>query len=138
MSKWGQLAEFMIIHKNISHNAFLKTKFQRLGRAALRELSKALEETGRVVNCKVSYNKAGIACSGDFHLRGDFVDGGSFDFFFNLDGFNQYFTYRKTSSQKDYTGEQNLQMPFVITLDRVVINICLLSKPNPTALEATL
>ena len=132
LSKWQQLIEFIIIHETIAYEDTLKKKFQTLGRAALRDLVKKLYESGKVVNCKIDYNKGGIAVSGDFHLRGDFVDGGSFDFFFNMDGFNRFFTYRRTKNQKDYTGDVNLNIPFVdATVEKVADRIVLLAPKKP-------
>jgi len=123
---WRRLWDFLQAHEGIAYNSDLKRKFTLAGRAALRELSKQLEETGKVTNCKIDYNKGGIAVSGDFHLRGDFKDGGAFDLFFNLDGFSRYYTYRKTTSQKDYTGGHNINLRFEADLPDVMRAILLL------------
>lgn len=129
-SKWGSLTEFMIIHDNIGYNAELKEKFTKLGRAGLKELAVELEKTNQVKCCTMSYNKAGIACSGDFHLKGDILVDSSktcaFDFFFNLDCGNRFFTYRRTLHKEDYTGLVNHQVPFTATIEDVVRRILLL------------
>lgn len=132
MNKWETLNEFCLDTKSVAYNEELKAQFQRVGKAGLKEFAIALEATGRVKNCKLDYNKAGIACSGDFHVRGDFSEGGSFDFFFNLDGFNRFFTYRKTTNQRDYTGGRNIYMPFGTSLEDAVEDICLLNKKQNT------
>jgi hypothetical protein len=109
MSKWQNLQKFKNNTESMRGFDFPKETFQRMGRAALKELASLLEGSGYVSNCKIDYNKAGPACTGDFHLRGDFNAGGSFDLFFNLDRIcgSQDICYRLTDNQKDYTGKRN-------------------------------
>jgi hypothetical protein len=105
--KWRKLVGFAKAHPIIAYDDDLKKEFVRTGKAALKELAQTLESTNIVENCEISYNKGGIAVSGDFHLKGDFKEGFSFDLFFNLDGFNSAICYRRTKGKTDYTGFDN-------------------------------
>ena len=105
--KWGKLVAFARAHPIVAYDDDLKKEFVKVGRAGLKELAQALESTKIVEKCEISYNKGGIAVSGDFHLRGDFKEGFSFDLFFNLDGFNSAICYRRTKGKTDYTGFDN-------------------------------
>lgn len=127
MSGWTELNNFCVLYKNIGHDAKLKSIFKRRGTGALRELKKHLEDTGAVRDCEISYSPGGIAVSGDFHLRGDFITSGSFDLFFNCDGICRWMTYRKTKSKEDHVGEINRQLPFGLDIDQAVSRIILLA-----------
>ena len=128
VTKWEELNNFLITtNGSIAYDDELKKKFQGKGKSALRQLRQTLEYTGKVLNCDIHYNKGGIAVSGDFHLRGDFAEErGSFDLFFNCDGFCNYMTYRKTKNQKDYIGDHNRQIRFGTPLEDVLARILLL------------
>lgn len=114
---WAKLMRFRLENPTISYDEEKKKRFKKLGRTALTEIAHKLERTHLVKNCHLDYNPGGIAVSGDWHLRGDFVHGGSFDFFFNFDGFSNCAIYRKTKSQTDYTGERNNPLPFDVSAD---------------------
>ena len=110
-----------------------KDEFRKVGRTALNEIAGALKATGFVSNCKVDYNPGGIAVSGDFHLRGDFNEGGSFDLFFNIDrigGDSLQICYRKTKNQKDYTGGRNHWTKFSNSAEDIVELILQLRKED--------
>jgi hypothetical protein len=127
MTKWNQLKEFLDVYSSVAYNENNKEKFKKTGRAALKEIAKKLEEKGIAKNLAVYYNPGGIAVSGDHHLKGDLVKGGSFDLFFNLDFSGQrFFTYRKTKNQQDYTGDRNRQIPFEADAPTVIKHIELL------------
>lgn len=133
MGKWSNLQKFIDNTKGMHGYDFPKETFQRIGRAALKELSLLLENSGYVSNCKIDYNKAGPAVTGDFHLRGDFNAGNSFDLFFNLDHIcgREELCYRKTKNQKDYSGEQNNYISLSEPVHKIATAILML-KPDHT------
>ena len=106
---WQELTDFVNAHPRIMYNDGLKTKFKNKGRKALLELADHLEATGVAQNCEYSYNKGGIAVSGDHALRGQFVEHPKifFHIFFNLDGFGTFIVYRTTKGMEDYSGGPN-------------------------------
>lgn len=109
--------------KNLSYNNALQTQFEKLSKAALRELAKQLPFT----EVKVSFNRGGIAVSGDAHLMGMFDNGTGLYITINapLFGVNAMsFLYRTITHMKDYTGGQNNFMSdSMIEEERVLIRI---------------
>ena len=116
--------------KPSQNNPEFKKQFKATGTKALKEVKAALERTGRVKHVVHYYAKGGPAVSGDLHLKGDFVSGGSFDMFFNFDGFCSYITYRKTRNQMDHVGDLNRQMTFDMDVEEIVKRIILLNDPK--------
>lgn len=108
MKKIEALVKFTQKHSNIAYDADLKKEFKRLGTAALKEIRDAF---GPLHSSEISFNPAGIAMSGDFHLKVMFNAHQGVDMFFNL-GFGNHVTYRGIKGLKDYTGKENRQMCF--------------------------
>ena len=136
MSKWKNLQLFKDNTSGAHGFDFPKETFTRIGRAALRELANLLEGSGYVSNCKIDYNKAGSACTGDFSLKGDFNAGGSFDLFFNLDRIcgSEEICYRLTDHQKDYTGKRNNHISIDHPVEKIATSVLKLKQDHTITL----
>jgi hypothetical protein len=107
MSSWQKLIDFVKENPRVAYDSGKKIKFKNFGRKALIELGEYLTSTGLIEDFEYSYNKGGIAVSGDHHLKAKFTDRNMcFHLFFNLDT-ERSFVYRKTTSYTDHTGGQN-------------------------------
>ena len=110
MKKLNALYTFMQTNgKKLSYNYELQQEFEKLSKAALRELAKQLP----FVESKVSFNKGGIAVSGDAHLMGMFENGTGLYITINAPwggGNAMNFLYRTIKPMKDYTGGMNNYM----------------------------
>lgn len=110
MKKLNALYAFMQTNgKNLSYNDALQKQFEKLSKAALRELAAQLP----FVESKVSFNKGGIAVSGDAHLMGMFANGIGIYISINEPMFGanaMNFLFRTITHMKDYTGGVNNYM----------------------------
>ena len=94
---------------NLGYNAPLKSEFARLAKAAAREIQSELP----FVESKISYNKAGIACSGEVGLMGMFENGVGIYIKLDEPAFSNEsitFLYRTITGMKDYSGGSNNYM----------------------------
>jgi hypothetical protein len=89
------------------YNPDKKKAFERAGRKYCNQIKKAFPQW----QTKVSYNKAGIACSGDFHIRLERKPIG-IDIFFNADSCCDFVTYRYYRHMNDWCGGPNHNITF--------------------------
>jgi len=110
MKKLNTLLAFMIDNgTNLSYNDAGQKQFEKLSKAALRELAAQLPFT----EVKVSFNKGGIAVSGDAHLMGMFDNGTGLYITLSEPSFSggaMTFLYRTITHMKDYSGGMNNYM----------------------------
>jgi hypothetical protein len=126
MKKLDTFYKFMQVNgKNLSYNHELQTKFEKLSKAALRELAAQLPFT----EVKVSFNKGGIAVSGDAHLMGMFENGTGLYITISEPwggghAKSMVFLYRTITHMKDYSGGANNYMTdSMIEEERVIDRI---------------
>lgn len=124
MKKLNALYAFMQTNgKKLGYNYELQQEFEKLSKAALRELAAQLP----FVEVKVSFNKGGIAVSGDAHLMGMFANGTGLYITINepmFGGNAMNFLYRTIKHMKDYSGGSNNYMSdSMIEENRVVAQI---------------
>ena len=95
---------------NVGYNDPAKKEFIRLGRKFVKELLIELELAG-IPNIENDYNKAGIAVSGEFTVRGLFSpspDEGGFYLHLEISPLGSDFGfYRATKGLKDFSGGRN-------------------------------
>jgi hypothetical protein len=110
MKKLNTLLAFMHTNGgNLGYNHDLQTQFEKLSKAALRELTTQLPFT----EVKVYFSKGGIAVSGDAHLMGMFDNGTGLYITLSEPSFSggaMTFLFRTITSMKDYTGGSNNYM----------------------------
>jgi hypothetical protein len=102
------------------YNEEYKSEFKKIGRKFCNLLVKELE----LDEHKISYNPAGIACSGDFSMFGRRQDR-TFYLHFNADGIccgAQGF-FRTAKDFKDYTGGYNVWFTFTDSIENIIIHI---------------
>lgn len=101
MSTAIKLAELMR-HTDISYNATAKKEFQQLCMKFLNELKPLLE----LKECFITFNKAGIAVSGEAFLMGMWTETNGI--YINIEqGSCGPIMYRNIRYMKDYTGGHN-------------------------------
>jgi len=91
-----------------------KKDFRGIGRMFLRRVAERLD----LVEYRISYNAAGIACSGDHILMGMKGEKGIY-VSFNTDGMKEIL-YRSITDMQDFTGGQNNYVPIVADYDEIV------------------
>lgn len=106
------LIEFVNRYPRVAYEPELKAEFEKLGKAFCKQLIHDLRPD--VKNHKYSYNRAGIACSGDHTIMCEFHSGDFFHMWFNLDvNFHgPQINYRRCYSLTDYTGDVNQSVLF--------------------------
>jgi hypothetical protein len=100
------LHKILMSDQSLNYNNDAKEHFGRTGKRALKELAQKLG----LKDSEVSYNKGGVAVSGDLHLKGMFDDQHGFDLFFNKDFShpgNKNICIRRIKNFKDYQGGVN-------------------------------
>lgn len=98
-----------------------KTEFKKIGTRFLRETAKEL----KLAACTISYNKAGIAVSGDHSLIGMTDRGAGIYISFNADKIsheeNTFFLYRTVKHIKDYSGGPNRWAPIYVEPEKLLL-----------------
>jgi len=99
----SRVYEFVSKHERISYDEELKEKYEKLVTSYFRKVAKLSGATEK----RISYNKAGIAVSGDVTMVLK-LEGGYVYVSHSMDGFfGNKIMARRCSGMKDYTGECN-------------------------------
>jgi hypothetical protein len=92
---------------HVGYNEDAKKEFIRLGKRFIKDLMQSLQSQG-ISNMESSYNKAGIAVSGEFTLKGLYEnEKGGFYIQLTFSSSRDFGFYRATAGLKDYSGGRN-------------------------------
>ncbi len=104
------LHDYMVGRGFTPYDEKSKNLFESLGKAFLKKTKELL-----IGDTRIGYNKAGIACSGDFSLYVMFSDDKGACVFFNAE--TSFVTIRTIKHLEDYSGGVNRNYQFSILKD---------------------
>jgi hypothetical protein len=91
-----------------------KRVYEMQGKRAMKELAVLLE----LIEYDISFNRAGMACSGDLRLMGFNRHGSGVYIYLNKDLGKTELLYRTIEHMKDFSGGRNRYLPFTILGDQ--------------------